>query len=70
MTAVSDELHAAFKASAQEPPRQTIQALSELGMLLVLVEKGKIRDMAGALALGARAVPAVMLKRILAGEDW
>ena len=71
ITIVAEPLHAAFKAAAKGGEQKlTVQALSELGMLLVLVERGQVTSMQQALDLGARPLPAVLLGRILTGKDW
>ena len=70
ITAVADPLHAAFKQACKGEQKITVQALSELGMLLVLVERGAVKSMEDALDLGARPLPAVLLGRILNGKVW
>lgn len=66
----SDELHGAIKALSKAGPKLEIQELIELGLLLVLAEKGKISSMQEAEVLGARHSTVAIFSRCLRGELW
>jgi hypothetical protein len=48
----------------------TLQEVFEVGMLLVLAERGKVDSFEAAEALGANQRSALVFRKILAGEKW
>ncbi|MCK5643086.1 MAG: hypothetical protein KAJ19_19920 [Gammaproteobacteria bacterium] len=70
--AVSETFHGMFKDACREGAERdySIQTLAELGMLLVLVERGSVTSLQDAIDIGARPLPAVLLGRILEGRPW
>jgi hypothetical protein len=71
ITKVDPRLHEAFKRAARAGlHRYTLQEMSELGMVLVLMERGIVTSAKDALELGAIPKVVAIVNRILDGREW
>jgi len=72
---ISDDLHrllkhAAFDAEGALKTRVTATVLGEVGILLVLADRGMVTTKKQATELGCSPLACVIFGRILAGENW